>query len=129
MRPGAKNQAVSKARAAAQELTDLADLIEKAPPESLLTVGSGWWVGGGCSVNVGDTYHLSVADARLLVAKLVAAIYCCERGGNTEHPEAEAKEHAFLDALKGGLMHALNNESIAQALVKFPRSPEPPKVT
>lgn len=126
MRPGAKRQLRMGIERALEGLQKLLAALNEAEPEPLTSVGSGWWAGGGVTVNIGDTYNLSVIEARKLIAQLVAAVYCCERGGNTPDHAAEAKEHAFLDALKKGLMFSLTDEQIAEALAGHRCSPIAP---
>lgn len=115
MRPGKKSQVVAALYRCAEALKEATREIETASPEPLTTIGS-TWTDSGPRVLIGSSYALSVHEARRLVAQLVAAIYCCARVGNTPEPASEAREHAFLDALKNGLSHALTHEQIMTAL-------------
>ena len=64
-------------------------------------------------------------EARVLVSRLVTAIYSLEGNGNSPGQDHEPIEHAFIDALKTGLTFPLEEQQIVQILLEAKAKHDP----
>lgn len=111
-----KDNLVSDLRETIAHLTKLATRIEDAPPARLDQVGV-YMSDARKPIVIDDTIFLSVFQARKAVALLMWAIYESTRDPSDPYdPAAHKREAAFLDALKGGLVHSLKDEQIARVM-------------
>jgi hypothetical protein len=117
MRPGDRANTVRNLRNIAKSIETQAELIENGPRPNLLNVGHGWNIDGTSSIELGyGAFTLNVMEARILVSKLLSAIYSLGGNGNTPGQSHEPIEHAFIDALKTGLTFPLKEEQIVEIL-------------
>ena len=117
MRPGDRSNIVCNLRSIAKSIEAQAELIENGPRPNLLNVGHSWNIDGSVSIELGyGAFTLTVMEARVLVSGLLHSIYSVGGNGNSPGQQHEPIEHAFIEALKTGLVFPLKEEQIVEIL-------------